>query len=113
MIEWAGGKTWDELIADRVFAPLGLKTAGLGCQVTLGKIDAPLGHKIIDGKAEAYLAGPNGDNPLVIGPAGTAHLSVLDFARWAGWNAGAGKRGPALVRPETLKKLHTMVIAMP
>jgi CubicO group peptidase (beta-lactamase class C family) len=113
MIERAGGKTWDELITERVFTPLGLKTAGLGCQATLGKIDAPLGHKVIDGKAKAFLAGPNGDNPLVIGPAGIAHMSVLDFARWAGWNAGEGQRGPKLVRPETLKKLHTMVASMP
>jgi hypothetical protein len=36
---------------------------------------------------------------------------VLDFARWAGWNAGEGKRGPKLVRPETLTKLHTPVIS--
>jgi CubicO group peptidase (beta-lactamase class C family) len=113
IIERAGGKTWDELITARVFTPLGLKTAGLGCQASLGRIDAPLGHKIIDGKTTAFLAGPNGDNPLVIGPAGIAHMSVLDFARWAGWNAGQGKRGPKLVRPETLKKLHTMVVSMP
>jgi hypothetical protein len=39
-------------------------------------------------------------------------MSVLDFARWAAWNAGEGRRGPALVRPETLKKLHTPVIRM-
>ncbi len=38
-------------------------------------------------------------------------MSVLDCARWAGWNAGEGKRGPKLVSPETLKKLHTPVIA--
>ena len=47
------------------------------------------------------------------GPAGIAHMSILDFARWAGWNAGEGKRGPQLVRPETLKKLHTPVASMP
>jgi CubicO group peptidase (beta-lactamase class C family) len=113
MIERVGGKTWEELITERVFTPLGLRSAGLGPQATLGKIDAPLGHLAIDGKAKAYLAGPNGDNPLIIGPAGTAHMSVLDFARWAGWNAGEGKRGPKLVRPETLRKLHTPVISMP
>jgi CubicO group peptidase (beta-lactamase class C family) len=113
IIERAGGKTWDELITERVFTPLGLKTAGLGCQASLGRIDAPLGHKIVEGKTKAFLTGPNGDNPLVLGPAGIAHMSVLDFARWAGWNAGEGKRGPKLVRQETLKKLHTMVVSMP
>src|SRR5262249_23627779 len=113
MIERAGGKTWDDLITERVFTPLSLQSAGLGNQATLGRIDAPLGHKVVDGKTKAFLAGPNGDNPLIVGPAGIAHMSVLDFARWAGGNAGEGKRGPKLVRPETLKKLHTMVVSMP
>jgi CubicO group peptidase (beta-lactamase class C family) len=113
MIERVGGKTWDEMIAERVFIPLCLRSAGLGCQATLGKIDAPLGHAVIDGKIKAFLAGPNGDNPSVIGPAGIVHMSVLDFARWAGWNAGEGKRGPMLVRPETMRKLHTPVVSIP
>lgn len=34
------------------------------------------------------------------------HMSVLDFAAWAGWNAGRGKRGPALVKPETLEAIY-------
>jgi CubicO group peptidase (beta-lactamase class C family) len=113
MLERVTGRTWEELITARVFVPLGLRTAGLGPQATLGRIDAPLGHEIVDGKLKALLAGPNGDNPPVLGPAGTAHMSVLDFARWAGWNAGAGKRGPKLVKPETLRKLHTPVVSMP
>ena len=114
MLERVSGKTWEELIVERVFDPLGLKSAGLGPQSTLGRIDAPVGHESLpDGTLKAMLAGPNGDNPEVIGPAGTAHLSVLDFATWAAWNAGDGKRGPALVRPDTLRKLHTKVIDMP
>jgi CubicO group peptidase (beta-lactamase class C family) len=113
MIERIGKKTWDEQITERIFIPLNLRTAGLGPQSSLGKIDAPLGHAIVDGKVRAVLAGPNGDNPAVIGPAGIAHMSVLDFACWAGWNAGEGKRGPALVKPETMRKLHTPVISMP
>ncbi len=40
-------------------------------------------------------------------------MSILDFARWAGWNAGQGKRGPNLVRPDTIRKLHTPLIAIP
>ena len=113
MLERVASKTWDELVTERIFAPLGLRSAGLGCQATLGKIDAPLGHMVIGGKTKAFLAGPNGDNPPILGPAGIAHMSVLDFARWAGWNAGEGKRGPKLVRPDTLKKLHTPVVSIP
>jgi CubicO group peptidase (beta-lactamase class C family) len=113
MLERAGGKSWEQLMTERVFAPLGLASAGFGPQSTLGTIDAPLGHATVDGKTKAFLAGPNGDSPLLIGPAGTVHLSLLDFARWAGWNAGGGKRGPALVKPETMRKLLAPVVAMP
>jgi CubicO group peptidase (beta-lactamase class C family) len=113
MLEKLTGKTWEELITERLFEPLELTSAGLGAQSSLGKIDAPLGHVKLNGNAKAFLAGPNGDNPPIIGPAGIAHMSVLDFAAWAGWNAGEGKRGPHLVSPETLRKLHTPVIASP
>ena len=41
MLERLTGKTWDELITERIFTPLGLKTAGLGAQSSLGRIDAP------------------------------------------------------------------------
>ena len=113
MIERKWGKTWEELITEKVFAPLELKSAGLGAPASLGKIDAPLGHVLVDGKLRAFLAGPNGDNPLILGPAGTAHMSVLDFAKWAGWNVGRGKRGPKLVAAEMMKKLQTPVIKTP
>jgi CubicO group peptidase (beta-lactamase class C family) len=112
-VERIAGATWEELAARRVFDPLGLKTAGFGPQSSLGRVDAPLGHTEVDGKIKAFLAGPNGDNPLVLGPAGSAHMSVLDFARWAGWHAGNGRRGPALVKPDTFARLHEMVATIP
>jgi CubicO group peptidase (beta-lactamase class C family) len=111
MIERVGQKTWEELIEVRIFQPMDLKTAGFGPQASLGKVDAPLGHVLVNGKAKAMLAGPNGDNPLILGPAGTIHMSVLDFAKWVAWNAGEGKRGPNLVSAEVLKKIHTPVIS--
>jgi CubicO group peptidase (beta-lactamase class C family) len=114
MIERVGGATWEELVATRIFDPLGLATAGFGPQARLGRVDAPLGHRLRpDGTLKAMLAGPNGDNPELIGPAGTVHLSIRDFAVWAGWNAGEGRRGPALVSPDTLRKLHAPVIDIP
>lgn len=114
IIERVAGATWEELVATRIFDPLGLGSAGFGPQARLGRIDAPLGHRPRpDGTLKAMLAGPNGDNPEMLGPAGTAHLSILDFAVWAGWNAGEGKRGPALASPATLRKMHTPVIDIP
>lgn len=112
MIERVGEKSWEELIYDRVFTPLRLTSAGIGPQATLGRIDAPLGHTMVDGKLKAMIGGPEADNPLVISPAGTAHMSVIDFARWGGWMAGQGKRPPFLVKPETMKKLITPVVSM-
>jgi hypothetical protein len=76
----------------------------------VGKVDAPLGHLIVNGKLKSMLAGPNGDNPLILGSAGTLHMSVLDFAKWVAWQAGEGKRTPTLVSPDTMKKLHTPII---
>jgi hypothetical protein len=53
------------LVNERIIGPLDLKTAGFGPQASLGKVDDPLGHLIVDGKPKAMLAGPNGDNSLV------------------------------------------------
>lgn len=113
MIERVSGRTWDELIVERVFTPLHLATAGLGNQASLGRVDAPLGHDPGNGTPKAMLSGPNGDEPPVIGPAGAAHMSVMDFARWAAWNAGEGAHPPALVAAATMRKLHAPVIAVP
>lgn len=114
MIERASGKPWDELIVERIFEPFELTTAGLGTQSTLGKIDAPLGHVVQkDGKVKSYMAGPNADNSMILGPAGCVHLSILDLATWAGWNAGNGTRMPCnIVKPEMVEKIHTPVFTI-
>ncbi len=107
MVEKVAALSWEELITNRLYAPLKLSTAGLGPQASTGKFDAPVGHNVSDkGEITPMPWGPAADVPPVLGPAGVAHMSVLDFAAWAGWNAGRGKRGPALVKPETLAAIH-------
>jgi CubicO group peptidase (beta-lactamase class C family) len=113
MIEKVTGKPWEALITERLFAPLKLRTAGLGPQATVGKIDAPVGHKVEDGKITPVPWGPAADVPFLMGPAGNAHMSVLDFATWATWNAGGGKRKPALVKRETLATIHRPLVKTP
>jgi CubicO group peptidase (beta-lactamase class C family) len=114
MIEKAAGETWERLMFARIFGPLGLRTAGLGPQASFGTYDAPVGHQIDEqGKVTPMPWGPAADGPPLLGPAGIAHMSILDFATWAGWNAGEGRRGPAIVTADTLKRIHRPHVATP
>jgi CubicO group peptidase (beta-lactamase class C family) len=114
MIEKVAGEPWEQLMFEKIFTPLGLQTAGLGAQATMGRIDAPVGHQVDKaGKITPMLWGAAADAPPMVGPAGIAHMSILDFARWAGWNAGEGKSGPAIVKPETLRLIHQPHVKTP
>ena len=58
------GKTWEDLIRDQIFAPLGIKNAGFGPPGTPGKLDQPWGHKEEAGKLVALdPASAEADNP--------------------------------------------------
>lgn len=46
MIERATKTTWEEMVVERIFGPLGLETAGFGPQASLGRVSAALGHVI-------------------------------------------------------------------
>lgn len=114
MLEKVTGKPWERLMVERIYEPLSLKTAGFGPQATFGQYDAPVGHAVDDdGKVTPMLWGPAADLPPVVGPAGIAHMSIRDFARWVGWNAGGGKRAPHLVSPQTLAVIHRPHVKTP
>lgn len=114
MIEAAAGRPWEMLIRERIFDPLGLASAGLGATLTPGRIDAMAGHlPRPGGEAEPRLWGAGADMPMLLGPAGTVHMSILDFARWGAWVAGGAHRGPALVTPATLAHLTAEKLRTP
>lgn len=110
IIETKSGKTFEEVLLERVVDPMGLGTAGFGPQSTPGRTDAPLGHAEVDGKLKPLLAGPNGDNSPLVAPAGTLHMSLEDWAHWAIWNLAEGQAEPKLLSPENLKRLHTVAV---
>ncbi|MBB4122771.1 serine hydrolase domain-containing protein [Martelella radicis] len=114
MIEKASGEHWETLMNERIFQPLGMETAGLGAQTTFGLVDAPVSHRMDeDGNVRPLYWAPAADAPPVLGPAGMAHMSIADYAKWAVWNLGEGSRGPALVAPETLKYIHASKVITP
>jgi len=53
ILERLSGKTWEELVEEKIFEPMGFQSAGFGPQASLGQVDATLGHFIIDGKPKA------------------------------------------------------------
>lgn len=103
MAERVGKADWEKLLKEKVFAPLGMKTAGFGPMATPGKIDQPWGH---DQEGKPIPSDPDADNPPVMGPAGRVHCSLPDWSRFVALHLRAGKGEPALLRPGTFEKLH-------
>jgi CubicO group peptidase (beta-lactamase class C family) len=105
MAEMVAGLSWEDLMARHVFAPLGMTSAGFGSPGAPGADNQPWGHT-----GDGYRPvppGPAADNPPVIGPAGTVHSSLRDWAAFASLHLrGARGEGGLLLRPETFQHLH-------
>ena len=103
MLERAADMGWEDLMRRQLFEPLGMKTAGFGPMGTREKVDQPRQHVLRDGKHQALYA----DNAPVLGPAGTVHCSIGDFAKYAAFHI-EGDRGPGrLLKAESFQLLHT------
>ncbi len=44
MLEKLAGKPWETLLTEKLFRPLGMKSAGFGAPGAIGKLDQPWGH---------------------------------------------------------------------
>ncbi len=104
------GKTWEDLIREQVFVPLGIRNAGFGAPGASGKFDEPCGHQDVAGKLVPLdPANADADNPPALGPAGTINIALKDWALFAQDQLdGAHGRGK-LLKPETYRKLQTPV----
>lgn len=105
MVERVGGRPWEELMQTMLFAPCNMKSAGFGAPASPGKIDQPWGHSAPEMTPVA--PGPNADNPPAIGPAGTVHCTLADFARFAALHALGERVGTMFLKRESFQKLHT------
>lgn len=101
MLERVAKKPFDQLLREKVFAPLGMKSCGFGGP---GRRQ-PLGHNGESGALKP--AEPDADNPPAVTPAGRVHCSLADFARYASWHARGPLRDVKLMSDATFQKLHT------
>lgn len=73
-IEALTGEAWETVMQRELFGPLDLTSAGFGAP----KGEAPWGHRSGVGIDPAGFA----DNPPALAPAGTAHMTLADYARF-------------------------------
>jgi CubicO group peptidase (beta-lactamase class C family) len=120
--EGVTGVEWEDLMRSEVFAPLGLSSAGFGApgrEADAGVLGRLLGRRPVvqpwghmpDGLSDALSALPPHDDMVadsapVMGPAGTVHLSLPDFARYVAFHASRGATAPGYLQAETIDALH-------
>lgn len=104
MAERVTGKSWEVLIVERLFAPLGMSSVGFGAMGTPGKIDQPWQHAQRQGIRTPIEPGPNSDNPAVGGPSGAVHCSIRDWCRFAILHAVGDAR---ILNRKSMETLHT------
>jgi len=101
MLERIAKKPYDQLLTEKVFTPLGMKSAGFG---GCGE-NQPRGHTGSPGAFKAVE--PDADNPPAITPAGRVHCSLGDYVRYASWHARGPLSDVKLMSDSTLQTLHT------
>ncbi|CAN7354432.1 beta-lactamase family protein [Phenylobacterium sp. LjRoot164] len=82
-IERITGQTWENAMRSWLLEPLGMSSAGFGAP----RGEQPWGHR---SKLAGFSVGaavdprsPEADTPAFLGPAGTAHMSLTDHAKFA------------------------------
>jgi CubicO group peptidase (beta-lactamase class C family) len=88
---------------ERLFEPLGMESAGFGSPGHPGKVDQPWGHRVTRKQVEPTLI----DNAPAMGPAGTVHCSISDWAKFAALHLQGERGNSRLLKPATLRALHT------
>jgi CubicO group peptidase (beta-lactamase class C family) len=105
MAERAANRAWEDAIRAVIFDPLGMTSAGFGGVGAPGRIDQPWPHTGTGKPAPAN--GPLVDNPEVMGPAGTVHCSLGDWAKFIVDQLNGLEGHGKLFGPEVYTRLHT------
>jgi len=109
VLEHLTGRAWEDLMRERLFEPLGISTGGFGPPGTAGKTDQPWGHSSVVGKP-IDPGSPAAEFPMYYGPAGLAHMTITDWAKFIGLHLRGDPVNPhcraALLKLDTFAELH-------
>lgn len=100
MLEVLTDQPWEDCIREKLLIPLGMNSAGFRAP----EKGHPLGHH--RGKPMAF-DHQKSDNPDAIGPAGTIHMTVADWAKFALFHLNRDLETGVLTKPESFEKLNS------
>lgn len=99
---------YQSLMAEHVFKPLKMTTAGFGFPRSKTRPNEPAFHVM---REKAYQAMPDMERPpeVIMAPAGGCHCSIRDFSRFAAYRLAAAQGKDTLLKPETVKRVREML----
>jgi len=114
VLEQLTGRAWEELMRERLFQPLGISTGGFGPPGTADKTEQAWGHSPVLGKP-INPRSPAAELPLFFGPAGLAHMTVTDWAKFIALHLRGDPANPhcqaALLKLDTFAEMHAVAPA--
>ena len=99
IIERLLGRSWENLVQERLWKPLGIMGGGFGPPPQLWQ------HLHEEKRVIPISPAEKADNPALMAPAGGAHVPLTGWARFV--SLYADETGGGLLKPETLRWLTT------
>lgn len=103
MLEQKLNTEWEKLLHQYVCAPLMLRTVGFGAPGVRGRLEQPVGHASGDKPEPRRVGDGVNDNPVVLGPAGRAHMSLRDLSLYL----AAHRDEEPFLSKDSWRSLHT------
>lgn len=107
MAEKAAGLDYEGLMQRELFAPLGMTTAGFGPPDDDGRVSQPWGHRSAMLFYIPLEPGPDADNPAVLAPSGTGHMSLRDWSSFVRLHLRGLRGQHEMLKPETWRHIAT------
>jgi len=106
----AAGKSWDDLVRERIFTPLGMTESNTSTRALQGKANVATPHADVNDTLHV-VPWHEIDN---IGPAGSINSNVFDMIKWVRFQLNEGKvNGKPLVAAAALGETHTAQMVIP
>ncbi|MEZ6091675.1 MAG: serine hydrolase domain-containing protein [Pirellulaceae bacterium] len=109
MLETRAKEPYESLMRKHIFDPLEMHSADFRSMSSAKQLQPPLmwGHKADGSPIDPRSAGA--ENPTVYAAAGTVHVSIEDYAKYARWQL-AGNPAPVLKSQSTYDHLHEPLV---